>query len=436
MEPSPPHRIVIVGGGFGGLRLAKSLRRAPAQVLLIDKRNFHLFQPLLYQVATGGLSPANIASPLRWVLKRQNNATVLLDEVTGFDIPHKLVLTPTERIPFDSLIVATGAVNFYFNHPEWEACAPGLKTVEEATAIRRRVLLAFEEAERATSEAERVRRLTFVIVGAGPTGVEMSGAIAELARYTLARDFRRIDPRKARIILVEGCPRVLPPFVEALSEKARHALARLGVEVKTGAKVQDIKPDHVMLEHDGSVQRIETTTVIWAAGVRASPVGRLLADATGAALDRSGRVLVAPDLSVPGHSSVFVIGDLAALAQPDGAFLPGVATVAMQEGDYVGRLLVNRLLGKVAPPPFRYHDPGMMATIGRNAAVVDLHWVRFSGLLAWLTWLFVHLINIIEFDNRIMILGQWAWNYFTRNRSARLITGTEEQRMACRPPDS
>ena len=432
------HRVVIVGGGFGGLYAAQSLRRSPVQVTVIDKRNFHLFQPLLYQVATGGLSPANIASPVRSVLKNQRNARVLLGEVTGFDVANKEVILPDGQVPFDSLILAAGSQTFYFNHDDWVPLAPGLKTVEDATEIRRRVLSAFEAAERESDPEKQRRWLTFVLVGGGPTGVEMAGAVSELARHTLRRDFRSINPASARIILVEGNDRILPPFPAVLSAKAKKSLERMGVEVWTSCNVKDVHPSYVLVERKaaaGSPQadgaagevKIDTATVIWAAGVRASPLGKALADATGAKLDRGGRVVVEKDMSVPGHPNVFVIGDLAAATYPDGKPLPGLAPVAMQEGRYVARLITRRLRGKSPPGPFKYWDKGNMATIGRASAVVDLYWWRFSGWFAWLTWLFVHIMYLIQFQNRLLVLFQWFWNYLTRNRSARLITGTPSQ---------
>lgn len=429
MADTPAHRIVLVGGGFGGLTAAKALKRVPAQVTLVDRRNFHLFQALLYQVATGGLSPANIAAPLRSVLKKQRNTHVVLGNVTGFDIVNKHVLVGAERLPFDSLIVAAGAASFYFNHPEWEKHAPGLKSIEDATEIRRRVLTAFEHAETAKDDATRKRCLTFVVVGAGPTGVEMAGAIRELATHTLRYDFRSINPAHARVILIEGAQHVLPMFVESLSVKARAALERMGVEVWNGAKVADIQADHVQVERDGKSERIDTHTVVWAAGVRASSLGQRLSEATGVALDRGGRVIVQTDLSVPGHPNIFVLGDLAAFPLPDGKYLPGLAPVAIQQGEYVANVIRCRLENRAPPAAFRYRDLGVMATIGRAAAVVDLHFARYAGWFAWLTWLFVHLALLIQFQNRALVLTQWAWNYFTRNRSARLITGEEKSHI-------
>jgi NADH dehydrogenase len=416
------HHVVIVGGGFGGLYAAKSLKRAPVRVTLLDRRNFHLFQPLLYQVATGGLSPANIAAPLRAVLRRQRNTTVLLAEATDVDVGRRVVRLSDGEVGYDTLIVATGSGHHYFGHPEWERTAPSLKTVEDATAIRRRVLLAYEVAEREADPERRRALLTFVVVGGGPTGVELAGALAELARYTLRRNFRTIDPASARIVLLEGTDRVLPPYPHTLSAKAAQALARLGVTVRTNALVTDVQPGAVTVAAGGSAEIVPCHTVLWAAGVQASPLGAILARATGAALDRAGRITVQPDLSLPDHPEIFVIGDLANFPYQGGKLLPGVAPVAMQQGQYAARLIEARLRGQTAPP-FRYRDYGSMATIGRAAAVADFGWLRLSGYLAWLAWLFVHVLKLIEFENRVLVLFQWAWNYVTRNRSARLITG-------------
>jgi NADH:ubiquinone reductase (H+-translocating) len=414
-------RVVIIGGGFGGLYAAKSFKHAAVQVTLIDRRNFHLFQPLLYQVAMGGLSPANIASPLRAVLKRQRNVTVLLGEVQDIDVAGRRVLLSDEAIPYDALIVATGATHHYFGHDEWRELAPGLKTIEDATDIRRRVLLAFEAAERETDPARRPAWLTMVVVGAGPTGVELAGALAELSRFTLRQNFRHIDPASARILLLEGVDRVLPPYPPKLSAKAARALERLGVLVRTNTRVTDIQAGAVTVRSGNHTETIPTRTVLWAAGVDASPLGKVLAEATGAALDRAGRITVEPDLTLPGHPEILVIGDLA-LSRQNGQPLPGVAQVAMQQGKYAARLLQSRWAGQ-SLPPFHYRDYGTMATIGRAAAVADLGWLRFDGRLAWLAWLFIHILYLIEFQNRLLVLMQWAWSYFTRNRAARLITG-------------
>jgi NADH dehydrogenase len=418
------HRVVIVGGGFGGLYAAKALGKARVEVTLLDRRNFHLFQPLLYQVATGGLSPANIASPLRAVLKRQRNTRVLLGEVVDFDLGRRLaVLRDGTAVPYDSLIVATGSRHSYFGHPEWEKYAPSLKTVEDATTMRQRILYAFEAAERTTDLEQRHAWLTFVIVGGGPTGVELAGAVAEVARSTLRGNFRSIDPRRARILLVEGTDRILPTYPPRLSAKAAAALADLGATVRTGTLVTDIQPDCVTLKTGDHTETVRTHTVLWGAGVEASSLGKVLARATGASLDRAGRILVQPDLSLPGHPEVFVIGDLANYPYQTGKPLPGLAPVAMQQGRYVANRVVRRLTGQ-ATAPFHYRDRGTMATIGRASAVADLGWVYLSGFIAWLAWLFIHILYLIEFENRVLVLWQWAWNYFTRNRSARLITGT------------
>jgi NADH dehydrogenase len=418
------HEVVIVGGGFGGLYAAQSLKHAPVRVTLLDRRNFHLFQPLLYQVATGALSPANIAAPLRSVLKNQKNARVLLAEVIDLDVANRQVVLTDGTIPYDTLILAAGARHHYFGHPEWEPVAPGLKTVEDATEIRRRVLAAFEAAERDPDPVSRTMWLTFVVVGGGPTGVELAGALSELAHHTLRRNFRAIDPATARIILVEGTDRVLPPYPESLSAKARKALERMGIEVWTNALVKDVQPEFVKVDRGGQLETLPAATVLWGAGVQASPLGAILVAKAGAETDRAGRVKVNADLTVPGHPEIFVIGDLALATSPDGKPLPGVAQVAMQGGRYAAKLIARRLAGHAGPAaPFKYWDKGNMATIGRAAAVADLHWVRFSGWPAWLAWLFIHILFIITFENRVLILFQWFWNYLTRNRSARLITG-------------
>lgn len=417
-----PHHVVIIGGGFGGLYAAKSLKRAPVQVTLIDRRNFHLFQPLLYQVATGGLSPANIAAPLRAILKRQENVRVLLAEAIDIDVSNRLAVLSDGKLGYDTLIVAAGVRHHYFGRDEWEKLAPGLKTIEDATEMRRRVLLAFEAAER-EGDPEKLRGwLTFVIVGGGPTGVELAGTLGEIARHTLKHDFRAINPADARIVLLEGMDRVLPPYPPTLSARAEAALNRLGVTVRTGAMVTDIEADAVTIRCGDQRERIPTRTVLWAAGVQASTLGGILASATGVAVDRVGRVVVEPDLSVTGNPEIFVIGDLAHFSHQAGTPLPGVAPVAMQQGRYVATLIMRRLRGETMPP-FRYRDYGNMATIGRAEAVADLGWVRFSGFLAWLAWLFIHLIHLVQFQNRLLVLIQWAWNYVTWNRYARLITG-------------
>ncbi|QDU98118.1 NAD(P)/FAD-dependent oxidoreductase [Lignipirellula cremea] len=418
------HRVVIIGGGFGGLAVAKGLRDPAIAGTLIDRRNFHLFQPLLYQVATGGLSPANISAPLRSVLRRQKNVQVLLAKVVGIDTAAGQVQLEQGVLPFDTLIVAAGMRHHYFGHDDWARLAPGLKTIEEATEIRRRVLSAFEQAERETDPAAVRRWLTFVVIGGGPTGVELSGAIAELSRHTLRGNFRSIDPASAHVVLIEGNDRVLPPFPPKLSQKAQQSLERLGVEVRCGVRVTSIEADRVHLSHNAGSDQIATPNVFWAAGVQASPLGAAVAAATGAKLDRSGRVQVQPDCSIAGHPHIFVIGDLAALNDEHGQPLPGLAPVATQQGQYLARLLQRRLHGKETPP-FRYVDRGSMATIGRASAVAQTGKLHFSGFLAWLAWLFIHVYFLIDFQNRMLVLFQWGWNYFTRNRSARLITGVD-----------
>jgi NADH dehydrogenase len=423
-----PHRVVIVGGGFGGLFAAQNLRKAPVEVTLIDRRNFHLFQPLLYQVATGGLSPANIAAPLRALLKRQKNARVLLGEVAGFEVKGRKVLLRDGELEYDTLIVAAGARHHYFGHDQWEGLAPGLKTIEDATNIRRRIYLAYERAERETDPLKRHALLTFVVIGGGPTGVELAGTIGELANSTLRGNFRTFDSTETRILLLEGTDRVLPTFPPKLSAKALRSLGKLGVTVRTGAMVTDVQPDHVIIRVGSAQETIPTCTVLWGAGVQASPLGKLLAEAAGGQVDRAGRVSVQADCSLPSHPEVFVIGDMAAFPGKDGKPLPGVAPVAMQQGRYVAELIQARLGGDVPPPPFQYHDRGSLATIGRAAAVADLGWIRFSGWFAWLIWLFVHLLYLVQFQNRLLVLTQWAYNYVTRNRSARLITGEDSPR--------
>ncbi|MBN2326311.1 MAG: NAD(P)/FAD-dependent oxidoreductase [Candidatus Omnitrophica bacterium] len=418
-----PH-IVIIGGGFAGLYAAQALKRADADVTLIDKRNFHLFQPLLYQVATGGLSPGDIASPLRAVLKSQMNCRVILGEVLDVDPDKKKIILRDDEIPYDYLIVSTGVRHSYFGNDQWEEWAPGLKTVEDATEIRRRILLAFEAAERETDPEIQQAWMNFVIVGAGPTGVELAGALAELARYTLKNNFTFIDPAEVNIMLIEGGDRVLPSYIPELSAKAHASLERLGVSIRTGAFVTGVDPHCVHVKEGDRQEAIPARTVLWAAGVQASPLGKILGDKTGAPIDRLGRVEVENDLSVPGRPEIMVIGDLASFKHQTGSPLPGVAPVAMQQGRYAARRL--RAMIKGAPgQPFRYYNRGSMAVIGRAAAVADLRGMRFSGWPAWLIWLFVHIMYLVEFENRLLVFVQWAWDYFTRNRGARLITGQD-----------
>ncbi|QDU63463.1 NADH dehydrogenase-like protein [Planctomycetes bacterium Pan216] len=429
------HRVVVVGGGFGGLYATTSLRHAPVQVTLLDRRNFHLFQPLLYQVATGALSPANIAAPLRSILRSQQNARVLLGNVDTVDVEAKEVrLAEGRAIPYDSLIVAAGARHSYFGHDEWEGVAPGLKTIEDATEIRRRILLAFETAERLTDPAPRAAWLTFVVVGAGPTGLEMAGAIAEIAFHTLRHDFRSIDSSKARVVLLDGSDRVLPPYPEDLSGHALRLLEDLGIEIRTKTLVTDITPDRVVMRTPAGTEELATHTVIWAAGVQASSLASRIAKATGAPRDRAGRLHVDPFLCLPEHPEIFVIGDMAHCVDDEGKPLPGIAPVAMQQGSYVADLIKARL-DDDPREPFEYHDRGSMATIGRRAAVANLGWAHVHGSLAWMLWLFVHLMYIVQFQSRMLVLVQWAWNYVTRNRSARLITGTSKTPLQPNEPD-
>jgi NADH dehydrogenase len=421
-EQRQRHRVVIVGGGFGGLYAAQTLRRAPVQVTLIDRHNYHLFQPLLYQVATGGLSPGDIASPLRAILNRAANIQVIQAEVVDIDPAQERVILRDGEAAYDTLIVAAGFGHFYFGHDDWAAVAPGLKSVEDALEMRRRILLAFEAAEREPDLDKRRAWLTFVIVGGGPTGVELAGALGELAHGTLQHDFRTFDPREATILLLENSDRILTTYPPALSQRATEALTSLGVTVQTGSLVTAITTDAVTVQRLDATTVIPTKTVLWAAGMRASGLGAAIAHRTGAALDRAGRVVVQPDLTVPNYPDIFVIGDLAHFPQADGQPLPGVAPVAIQQGAYAGKLIRARLQGKTLPP-FRYRDKGSLAVVGRNAGVADFGRVRMAGFPAWLAWLFIHIWYLIGFENKLLVLIQWAWNYWTRKRGARLITG-------------
>jgi len=409
-------RVVIIGAGFGGLSAAMRLAHVAADVTVIDRRNHHLFQPLLYQVATAALSPADIAAPIRGILARQGNTDVTLGTVTGIDTTGRAVLIGERRIAYDQLVIATGARESYFGHDEWAAVTSGLKSIEDATTMRRRILVAFERAEDCADEAERRRLLTFVIIGGGPTGVELAGALAELARAALARDFRHIDPSTARIVLIEGGPRLLPSFPPGLSEKAAQALARLGVEVRLDAMVTSCDEDGVVVGNT----RIDGRTLIWAAGVAASPAAIWLGIEPG----RGGRAPVGTDLTVPGHPEIFVIGDTAQVAGPGGP-LPGVAPAAKQQGAYVARAIAARLAGKPPPGPFRYRDFGNLATIDRHQAVVDFGWLRLTGRLAWLAWGVAHIYFLIGFRNRLAVAIDWLWSYITYQRGARLITGQD-----------
>ncbi|NNE05557.1 MAG: NAD(P)/FAD-dependent oxidoreductase, partial [Xanthomonadales bacterium] len=395
------------------------LAKAEADITLVDRHNYHLFQPLLYQVATAGLAPSDVAWPIRGILSRQKNATVLLNEVTGVDTAARVVVTSSEEIPYDYLVLATGAQHAYFGHPDWAPYAPGLKSINDATSIRRRILMAFEAAEMTTDPVERERLLNFIIVGAGPTGVELAGTIAELARKTLAADFRRIDSRSARVILVEAGPRVLPALSEKLSTYAQKALQKLGVEVLLGEAVTHCGPDHVMVAE----KIIPSATVLWAAGVAASPAGQWL----GAETDRAGRVIVEPDLSVPGHPKVFVIGDTAAVQSPAGTPVPGIAPAAKQQGRYVAKVIRLRLQGKQPPPAFRYRNAGNLATIGRRAAVIEFPFVRLKGFVAWWVWGIAHIYFLIGVRSPLTVAISWLWEYLTYGRGARLITGQSSQ---------
>lgn len=425
-SPGTIPQVVIIGGGFGGLYTAQGLKNAPVTVKLIDKRNFHLFQPLLYQVATGSLSPADISSPLRVVLRNHPNAHVLLDEAIDINPDQQqVILKDHEPISYDILIVATGVSHHYFGNDQWRGVAPGLKTIEDAIEMRRRIFLAFEAAEKETDPIQRQAWLTFVIVGGGPTGVELAGAIAEIAHSSLKGNFRNIDTTEAKILLIEGLDRILPPYSPELSAKAQADLTKLGVTVQTQTMVTNITEDCVTVRQGEEIKQIAANTVLWAAGVKASGMGKILADRTGATLDRVGRVMVESDLSLANYSNIFVLGDLANFSHQENKPLPGVAPVAMQEADYLAKLIPSRLAGQKLPP-FKYVDYGSLAVIGQNKAVVDLGFAQFTGLLAWMIWVWAHVYYLIEFDNKLIVMLQWGWNYFTKGRGARLITGEGE----------
>ena len=413
--------VVIVGGGFGGLYAARALKHVDVQVTVLDRRNHHVFQPLLYQVASAALSPGDIASPIRWILRHQANVEVLLADVRRVDLERHTLILADGEVSYDYLILASGATHAYFGHDEWQVIAPGLKTLEDALEIRRRVLLAYERAERESDPGKRAALLTFVVIGGGPTGVELAGALAEISRQSLARDFRHFDPSSARIVLVEAGSSILSGFPEMLRAAAHKDLARLGVDVRTGKPVTNVVNGRVDLDGES----IEAATVLWAAGVAASPLGVTL----GVATDRAGRVLVQPDLTIPGHSNVFVIGDLASFTGPNGKPLPGVAQVAIQ----MGRQAAANVARAIAGQPYRrfvYKDLGNMATIGRASAIADFGWLRLHGWIAWLAWLFVHILNLIGFRNRILVFVQWAWAYFSYQRAIRLITGRDSRETA------
>ena len=412
----PPH-VVIVGGGFAGLYAAKSLRHADVRITLLDRHNHHIFQPLLYQVATAALNPSDIATPIRSILRRQRNVEVILGEATAIDLDAKRVVLADGELSYDYLLLATGATHSYFGHPEWAQFAPGLKSIEDALEIRRRVLLAFEAAEREEDPVRQKEWLTFVVIGAGPTGVELAGALTEIARHTMIRDFRRITPSEARVILIEGRDRVLPPYVPSLSASAQRQLERLGVEVITGAVVTSLNGEEVCIGE----RVIRTRTVLWGAGVQASPLAKSL----GVELDRAGRVLVTPELTVPGHPDAFVLGDLAAAKQHDGSFVPGVAPAAIQAGKFAA-LSIERAINGQPLRPFVYNDKGSLATIGRASGVADFGKIKLSGFLAWFAWLAIHIFFLIGFRNRLLVMLEWGWAYLTYQRSARLITGPVE----------
>ncbi len=425
------HRVVVVGGGFGGLQAVQKLRRAPVEVTLIDRRNFHLFQPLTYQVATGALSPGEIAYPLRAIFKRARNIRVLMAEVSDIDLDGRQVhlrqvdeVPAPDTIPYDTLIVAGGSAYSYFGHDDWREFAAEVKSLESAITVRGRILAAFEAAEWETDPDRRAAWLTFAVVGAGPTGVEMAGQIAELARDTLRRDFEAVDPRKGRILLIEAADRVLTSFPPSLSAKAARSLERLGVTPMLGATVVGVDHESVSIDTGaGNTQRIPARTVVWAAGVTASTLGARLGELTGAEVDRAGRITVEPDLTLPGHPEVFALGDMVRVRRVDGSVvtLPGVAPAAMQQGRYAAEVVRGRL-GSQTTPPFRYRDKGNLATIGRGAAVADIKHVRLSGFLAWITWLCVHLFYLVGFENRILVFTRWAFSFATHGRGARLIT--------------
>jgi NADH:ubiquinone reductase (H+-translocating) len=419
------HRVVILGGGFGGLYAALALRKAPVEVVLLDRRNFHLFQPLMYQVATGSLSQGEICAPLRSVLARQKNTRVLLGEAVDLDPGHRTIqLLDGASFPYDSLIVSTGSQSFYFGHDPWREWAPSLKSIEEATAIRHKILYAFEAAEREQDPARRRAWLTFVIVGGGATGVELGGALGEIAGHTLKNEFRSIDPREAQILILDGAPRLLTSYPEDLSRRAEESLVRLGVRVRTGALVDAIDADGVSFHSaSGAEERLPAKTVLWAGGIHVGGFGKVLAERTGAETDRGGRLKVLGDLTVPGYPEIFVVGDLAQITGPDGKPLPGVAQIAMQGGGYAAKTIVARLKGARDVRPFHYFDKGDIAVIGRAAAVARIFGLHLHGLIAWLVWLFIHLMYLVQFQSRVLVFVQWGFQYLTFSRGARLITG-------------
>ncbi len=420
------HRVVILGGGFGGLYAAQALKRVDIELIMVDRRNFHLFQPLLYQVATGSLSPGEIAAPLRTVLASQKNSRVLLDEAIGLDAANRqLILADSGPLSYDTLIIATGSRTSYFGNDQWEEFAPGLKTIEDATRMRHKTLIAFEEAEREPDLAARQAWLTFIVVGGGPTGVELAGALGEMANDTMKNEFDNINPEDARIMLLDGGERILSNYPEESSTAAVNSLIKLGVRTRNKVRVVGVDAEGVTIKTATGEERIAAKTVLWGAGVRASEFGKVLGEQAGAPLDKGGRVLVAPDLTVPGHPEIFVVGDLTSMTQ-DGQPLPGVAPTAMQQGKYAAHVIQARLDGSAAPPPFRYFDKGSLAVIGRSSAVAYFDGfgkMKFSGMFAWLLWLFIHLMYIVEFQNRVLVFIRWGFNFLTFQRGARLITG-------------
>lgn len=425
MRPKTPlHHVVIIGGGFGGLYAAKALRGAPVRVTLVDRRNFHLFQPLLYQVATGGLSAGDISYPLRSIFQHAPHFSVIMAEVTDIDVAQRTLLLRDGRLRYDTLIVAPGSTHQYFGHDDWATYAPALKTLEDALEIRRRIFMAFEAAEREPDPEKRRALMTFVIIGGGPTGGELAGTLGELAHGTLKDNFRAIDPAQAQILLLEGAERILATFPPDLSAQAAADLRRLGVTVRTRTLVTDVRDSAVTTRSGDATETIQTSTILWTAGVKSSPLGEALATSADVALDRTGRVKVAPDLTIPGHPDIFVIGDLAHVTQQDGTPLPGLASVAIQEGRYVGKAIRQRLQGKT-PLAFHHRNKGNLAIIGRHAGLADLGRWHLHGFVAWLAWLFVHIYYLIGFDNKLLVLLQWGWNYVTRKRGAQLITGRE-----------
>lgn len=425
-----PH-VVIVGGGFAGLYTAKELGKAPVKVTLVDKRNFHLFQPLLYQVATGSLSPSEICSPLRLVVGRNKNTRVVLDEVVNLDPENKQIVMREGVLSYDKLIIGTGVSHHYFGNDHWEDEAPGLKSIENALEMRRKIFLAFEEAEKASSAQEKQEWLTFAIVGGGPTGVELAGAIAELAHKVIKDDFQNIDTTKTKILLIEGLDRVLPPYAPDLSQKAQQSLEELGVTILTKRMVTNIENNILTIRHGEETEEIKARTILWAAGVKASSLSKVIAEKTGAETDRSGRVMVEPNLSLRNYPDIYVVGDLAHFAHQGDKPLPGIAPVAMAQGQYMATAIKNEIKGKPVEA-FRYVDRGSLAVIGDNHAVVDLGFIKLSGAVAWLVWVFAHIYYLIEFDNKLTVMLQWGWNYLTKGRGARLITGeiTENNLMS------